>query len=109
MAQYAKIENNQVTNIIVADQNFINSGAVGNPAKWIEVQNVDGVNIHYVGIGFTYDAVANAFTSPKPFDSWILVDTAWVAPVDMPQGNDHYIWDELTVSWVKSPVVLPGA
>jgi hypothetical protein len=104
MAHYAKIENNQVTNIIVADQEFINSGAVGDPTTWIEVQDANGVNIHYAGIGFTYDVVANAFISPKPFDSWILVGTVWKAPVDKPQGNENYVWDESTVSWVISPL-----
>ena len=108
MAQYAKIENNQVTNIIVADRDFINSGAVGDPTTWILVQDSKGVNIHYAGIGFTYDATAAAFIPPKPFDSWTLVDNAWIAPVLKPQGNEHHVWDESTVSWIKSPFALPG-
>ncbi len=109
MAHYAKIENNIVTNIIVADRDFINSGAAGNPITWVEVQDANGVNIHYAGIGFTYDAETMSFISPKPFDSWILVDNTWVAPVDKPPHSEHYIWDELTISWVVSPYVLPGA
>jgi hypothetical protein len=36
MAHYAKVENGIVTNVIVADQEFIDSGAVGDPTTWIQ-------------------------------------------------------------------------
>jgi hypothetical protein len=108
MSHYAKIENNIVTNVIVADKDFIDSGAIGDPSTWIEVQDSNGINIHCAGIGFTYDALLTTFIPPKPFDSWILVDLVWVAPVDKPQGTDHYVWDELTVSWIPSPLVILG-
>lgn len=108
MAHYAKIENNQVTNIIVADQDFVNSGAVGDPTTWILVQDANGVNTHYAGIGFTYDAATAAFIPPKPFSSWLLIDNIWTAPVAKPQGNQHHLWDESTTSWIESPFALPG-
>jgi hypothetical protein len=38
MAHFAQIdENNRVVQVIVAEQDFINSGLVGDPARWIQV------------------------------------------------------------------------
>ena len=36
MAHYARVENGIVTQVIVADQEFIESGALGDPAQWIQ-------------------------------------------------------------------------
>jgi hypothetical protein len=107
MAHYAKIENNTVTNVIVADQQFINSGIVGDPATWIEITNDDGLNIHYAGIGFTYDNVLNIFIPPKPFDSWVLDGVNWVAPTPRPLDDKTYAWSEETLTWVEINLVLP--
>ena len=97
MAHFAQIdENNIVTNVIVAEQDFINSGAVGDPSKWIQTSyNTQGgehklggtpMRKNYAGIGYTYDSQRDAFIPPKPFESWVLnEDTCLhVAPVDMP-------------------------
>lgn len=107
MSHYAKIENNQVTNIIVAEQEFINSGAVGNPIDWVEVIDNNGLNIHYAGIGFTYDAALNVFIPPKPFNSWVLNGINWKAPVPRPLGDKNYVWNEETLAWVEIISVLP--
>jgi len=58
---------------------------------------------NFAGQGFIYDSVRDAFIPPKPFESWVLnEDTCtWDAPVARPEGEDPYIWDEPTVSWVK--------
>jgi hypothetical protein len=109
MSHYAKIENNQVTNIIVAEQDFINSGAVGNPSNWIKVFDNNGTEIYSVGIGYTYDAELDAFISPKPFNSWILNGTTWSAPVPYPQDTNRYMWDEETLTWIERPSGLFGA
>ena len=59
------------------------------------------LRFNYAGIGFTYDADADAFVPPKPYDSWVLDEStySWAAPVDEPEGNLHE-WDESTISWV---------
>jgi len=36
MAHFAKVENGIVTQVIVAEQEFIDSGAVGDPTTWIQ-------------------------------------------------------------------------
>ena len=101
MAHYAKIEDNIVTNIIVAERDFILSGVLGHPNTWIEVQDNDGVNKYYAGIGFRYDVELDAFISPKPFESWVLDGAVWKAPVDKPVDDKHYRWDEETLSWIE--------
>ena len=81
MSHFAKInENNVVTEVIVAEQDFINSGAVGDPAAWIQTSYNTRGNVHlgpdgnpdggvalrgnYAGIGYTYDAVNDVFVAP---------------------------------------------
>jgi len=56
---------------------------------------------NYAGIGYTYDAVRDAFIAPKPYPSWVLDEATcrWGAPVAMP-SEGLSAWDEATVSWV---------
>ena len=57
---------------------------------------------NYAGIGYTYDAVRDAFIPPKPFASWVLNEetACWDAPVAYPTGTDvMHFWDEGSVSW----------
>lgn len=125
MAHFAKVENGTVTQVIVAEQDFIDSGAVGDPASWVQTSyntrggvhygqdgNPDGgvaLRKNYAGIGYAYDAVRDAFIPPKPFDSWVLVEESclWEAPVAMPTDGQRYTWDEATASWVVVPEQNP--
>ena len=61
---------------------------------------------NYAGLGYTYDAVRDAFIPPKPFNSWVLNETTclWDAPVPYPTDGSHYTWDETTTSWVETDV-----
>ena len=56
---------------------------------------------NYAGIGYTYDAVRDAFYAPKPHDSWVLNDETcvWEAPTPIPTDGKRYTWDEPTTSW----------
>ena len=58
---------------------------------------------NYAGIGYTYDAVRDAFIPPQPYPSWVLNETSclWDAPVPYPTDGKRYAWDEATVSWVE--------
>ena len=124
MAHYAQIDaTNTVTQVIVAEQDFIDSGAVGDPATWIQTSYNTFGGIHrlggtplrknYAGIGYTYDAARDAFIAPKPFASWILDETScqWQAPVPMPSDAGtgdppkFYRWDESQVNWVAETLV----
>ena len=58
---------------------------------------------NYAGIGYTYDAVLDAFIPPKPYASWLL-DTntcQWQSPIPYPTNGKMYFWDEETQQWVE--------
>jgi len=118
MSHFAKVENGLVTQVIVADQDFINSGALGDPSLWIQTsyntqggQHPDGrpLRKNYAGIGYTYDTARDAFIPPKPYDSWILnEDTClWNAPVPYPLDGKMYVWRENIRNWVLAPEPVP--
>lgn len=113
MSHYAKIENGIVTNVIVAEQDFINTLQ----EKWIQTsynthggKHYDENNIednkfplrfNYACIGYTYDEVRDAFIPPKPYDSWLLDEETclWESPISYPQDEKSYIWNEELVNW----------
>ena len=121
MAYFAKIENNMVTNLIVADQDFIDAGHV--EGVWLETTfnawggvvyeqdnsippkavatDKPSVRKNHAGIGYSYDAQKDAFIPPKPYNSWVLNESKciWEPPVSPPQDG-LYRWDEETVNWV---------
>ena len=124
MAHFAKVENGIVTQVIVAEQDFINSGVVGNPKNWIQTSynTYGGVHLlggtplrkNFAGVGFTYNIEKDAFIPPKPlqYESWILNEEKciWEAPIKMPSDGKPYYWDEELLEWVlldESSIVIP--
>ena len=102
MAHFAKIDNNNlVTEVIVAEKNFINSGLVGDEFLWVQTSYNGSFRKNYAGIGDTYDKTRDAFIAPKPYASWTLVEDTcqWKAPSAMPDDGKRYEWDEDTTSW----------
>ena len=57
MGYYVKIENEIVTNIIVADKSFIDF----HEGEWIEIFYEDIYTKFSVGLGYTYDRENNTF------------------------------------------------
>jgi len=105
MSHFAKIDsNNIVTEVIVAEQDFINSGVVGDSFLWVQTSYNNRFRKNYAGIGFTYDSTLDAFYAPQPYPSWTLnEDTClWEAPVAYPDDDKMYDWDEETTSWVET-------
>ena len=108
MSYFAHInENSIVTTVIVADQEFINTGAEGDPVNWIETSIDGSFRKQYAGIGYTYDAEADVFICPQPYPSWTKNSTTylWEAPTPMPVDDKRYTWDEATTSWVEAPAL----
>ena len=118
MAHFAKIENNEVTQVIVvankdtADANGVEKEYIGAAfceklfgGTWKQTSYNGTIRKNYAGIGYTYDADIDAFVPPKPYASWVLNnETAqWEAPVPMPEGG-MYSWDEDTGSWIEMQV-----
>ena len=90
-----------VTEVIVAEQDFINSGLVGDSFNWVQTSYNGNFRKNYAGIGYTYDSTRDAFIAPQPFNSWALnEDTCqWEAPTPYPDDDKMYTWDEATTNW----------
>ena len=109
MDHCAKIKDGRVTNVIVAEQDFIDTLE----CIWVQTSyntyggqhKVGGTPLRkiYAGIGYTYDSTRDAFYTPQPHPSWILNETScyWEPPVAYPIDDKNYIWDEDTTSWVE--------
>jgi hypothetical protein len=129
-ANVAVVVNNKglVSNVIAADQLFINSGKEGESALWWQTSYNTRGNVHYgqdgqpdggvalranyAGVGYTLDTtvvqdgVVGVFYAPQPYPSWILSTQTylWDAPVPYPSDGKIYYWDESTQSWVLAPI-----
>jgi len=121
MAHYAKIENNIVTQVIVAEPEFFDTFVDSTPGEWIQTSYNTRGGVHYgqdgepdggealrknyAGIGFTYDTEKDAFIPPKPYASWLLnEDTClWEAPVAYPTDDQMYEWNEDAQTWDAVP------
>lgn len=107
MSHFAKIENGIVTQVIVAEQDFIDTLE----GQWIQTSYNTFGNQHklsktplrgnFAGLGYTYDETNDVFYAPKPYPSWILNQSTWLwdAPTPMPTDGKIYKWDEDTLSW----------
>ena len=116
MTHFAQIEDSVVTNVIVAEQDFIDNHTTG---TWVQTSyNTRGgkhyapnsnteddrppLNKNFAGIGHTYvDGVG--FHGPQPYPSWTLdSDTfLWEPPVANPGDGKNYRWDEDTSAWIE--------
>ncbi len=117
MAHFAQVIDNIVEQVIVAEQEFIDSGAVGDPANWIQCSYNTRNNIHHNGgvplrgnypaIGWVYDPVKDIFHAPKPYPSWIFNENtlSWDSPIPIPPPNENpklmWVWNEASLSWVE--------
>ena len=121
MAHFAEVDENKIVQrVIVAEQDFIDSGAVGDANNWIQTSYNTRGGVHYApnsnepdggvalrknyaGKGYTYDQTRDAFIEPKPYPSWELDDDTclWNPPTPYPDDGKDYAWDEDTTSWVE--------
>lgn len=109
MSQFAKLdENNLVTEVIVGDSamtpeqalQFITDTFGG---TWLQTSYTGAIRYNFAGIGYSYNATADAFIAPQPYASWLL-DTSnytWQAPVPYPSDGNAYLWDEEIINWVE--------
>jgi len=118
MAHFAKVVNGKVDQVIVAEPDFFDSFVDSSPGEWIQTSYNTRGGVHYdpetnepdggvalrknfAGVGYNYDAQADAFYPPQPYTSWTLdTDTyLWNPPVAMPDDGNRYTWNEETTSW----------
>ena len=126
MSHFAEVDpsTNTVIRVIVAEQDFIDTGAVGEPSRWIQTSYNTRAGVHYAeqangaylpdggtalrgnyaGQGYEYNVELDAFVPPKPNTEW----TSWTIstetyqyepPIAMPDiallaNNETYEWNE---------------
>ena len=95
MRYFAKIVDNLVTKIVVADK----IPAI-DTNLYVETFR-DGTKFNFAAIGGSYDATREAFINKKPYPSWTLNEATchWEAPVTYPNDGKVYIWDEEITNW----------
>ena len=139
MAHFAKLdENSIVTQVIVVDNKDIIDPHTGEEdeilgiafckkllgGKWVQTSYNNNVRVRYAGIGYSYNAVLDAFVPPKPYDSWVINnETAdWVSPLGSApelteaevEANSFYRWDEdayqadNTTGWILETPETPA-
>lgn len=111
MSHFAKIINNEVVQVLVVEQDVLDTGIFGDPSQWIQTSYNTRAGVHlnggtplrknYAGLGYVYDSIRDAFYERQPFPSWILdEDTCmWNSPVPKPQDEKFYYWDESELTW----------
>jgi hypothetical protein len=124
MSHFARVKNGIVEEVLVIEQDAIDTGLFGNPSEFVQTSYNTKGGVHYdpttglpsddqtkalrknyAGIGFTYDLVRDAFYAPQPFPSWVLDEQTcmWIAPYAPPEDG-YYDWDENTKTWVRHNV-----
>ena len=125
MPHFAKILGNRVIEVIVAEQDFIDTLE----GEWVQTSYNTRGNVHYdqgdppepdggvalrgnfAGTNMIYDRVNDVFYEPQPFPSWTLNTETWQweAPVPLPDDAGRnplqeemnvYLWDERNQQWV---------
>ena len=119
MSYFAKIEQGIVTDVIAADQSFIDTLE----GQWLQTSyNTHGgvhygqdgqpdggiaLRANYAGIGYIYDSVNDVFYPPQPYPSWTISAPNWTWESPSPRPTTQIVppqtcvWDETTLSWVE--------
>ena len=118
MAHFAKLDQNNVVVDVNALHNneLLDSGTEseakgiefltnwsGGYANWRQTSYNATFRKNYAGVGYTYDAIRDAFVPPQPHASWLLNEQScqWASPVPYPTDDKAYTWHEPTVAWVE--------
>ena len=139
MAHFCELdENNIVTQVIVVsndDIKDVNGNEVeeigvafckkllGADTNWKQTSYNNNFRVRYAGISYSYNEELDAFISPKPYASWVLVnETAdWESPLGAApeltetqvESRSFYRWDEdayqadNTTGWVLETPPAP--
>ena len=112
MAHYAFLDNNNIVTEVITgkDETELLDGLT--PEEWygnfrgqkcVRTSYNANIRFNYAGIGYSYDEIRDAFIAPKPYESWILnEDTCtWQAPIQHPNDDKLYYWNEEGLNWVE--------
>lgn len=126
MSHYVKVRDGIVIDAIVAEEDFFTTFVDTTPGQWLKTSyntrggvhydengNPDGgvaLRGNYAGIGFVYDPINDVFYPPRPIDSygnvcnsWTISEPnwTWTAPIQPPNNEDAFKWNEQNQEWVK--------
>jgi len=108
MAQFARVVQHIVTEVIITSDDAPDKGASWVKANlsgtWVQCGIDDSGNTirkNLPVIDGTYDKARDAFIEPKPFESWLLAEDTcqWKPPHERPNDNNVYEWNEEIVDW----------
>ena len=89
--------NNEIINIIVSET--LETAEQISGSTCVQIKDEDGVII-----GNTYDInTQRVIKDKKPYDSWVLLNGEWSAPINKPTDGKNYKWDEESKTWVDNP------
>ena len=128
MAEFAKLDENNVVIAVVAVDDIKTSDNNGTIVEEIGIQHLINTfgwtkwkidnrptRVNFPSVNGRYDENLNVFIDRQPYPSWILNNTTYKynAPIAMPSdgnldpllGGKSYYWDESTISWKE--VIFP--
>ena len=121
MAHFARVVDNLVTEVVVIEEDLAANLPMVGKGRWIQTSYNTRHGVHYdsitgepsadqskalranfAGIGSLYDPEDDVFYSPKPYASWTLEKPTyrWIPPVERPNDENRYDWDEENMQWV---------
>ena len=98
MSHFAKVIDGIVTEVLVIEQDIVDTGAFGDPALWVQTsyntyggQHPEGrpLRKNYAAIGYTYDPVRDAFIPPSPSPDWTLNEDTCLWEEPQSNGDDN--------------------
>jgi hypothetical protein len=116
MAHFVELDANNVVlrgivvnNAETVDENGVEKESIGVAfcerllgGVWKQTSYNGNIRKQYAGVGYTYDAVRDAFITPRPYLSWALDENSdWQAPLPRPDDGKVYGWDEEALAWVE--------
>ena len=94
MSHFAKILDNKVVQVIVAEPEFFDTFVDSSPGQWLQTSyntyggvhygpdgEPDGgvaLRANYAGVGHTYDPTNDVFYAPQPGPEWVLNTSTWL-------------------------------
>ena len=127
MSHFAKVLQGMVIDVIVAEQDYIDTLVDRSPGEWVQTSYNTRGGIHYnpetmepsedqskalrknyAGVGMLYDADRDAFYTKSPHTGWVLNEQTclWEAPTAPPNDGKLYNWNDETETWVVK--IEPG-
>ena len=120
MAHFARVKNGWVHEVIVAEQDYIDSVSHSTDGSWVQTsyntrggihytpdsntQSTDqskALRYNYASKGMRYDRDGDAFYDQQPYSSWTLNKETyiWEAPVAYQSDGELYDWNEDNQAW----------